>query len=284
MITQYNTFINENVDVNLTTLKVGDMISLCSTGLKCESGFKLALKELYEDKTDGVKIHNTLCKIEQVEKVSVKEFDETNVKFGEGGCATDDDVVADKLKNNEPLTPSDKKKIYTLVTMVTDGKRYYFIDSEGYDYTRYIYFTDDFEDMFKKEIAVIENENNGRREKEDNHIKSIIDNVRKEFPFIFDKSLTRNNKIKKLLQQKFPDNKFIIRGNVVSTDANIEDVEKYFDLLNSWNDKYSYREYTHSRTNYGESVVHRIVVDNVFNSDENTWNNENFNDLRIKSL
>lgn len=284
MITQYNTFINENVDVNLTTLKVGDMITLCSTGLKCENGFRHALKELYEDKTDGVKIHNTLCKIEQVEKVSVKEFDETNVKFGEGGYATDDDAVADKLKNNEPLTPSDKKKIYTLVTMVTDGKRYYFIDSEGYDYTRYIYFTDDFEDMFKKEIAVIENENKDRREKEDNRIKSIIDNVKKEFPFIFDKSLTRNNKIKKLLQQKFPDNKFIIRGNVVSTDANIEDVEKYFDLLNSWNDKYSYREYTHSRTNYGESVVHRIVVDNVFNSDENTWNNENFNDLRIKSL
>lgn len=152
---------------------VGGFFWADNSGLKCDGG-KGIFDELHaltyythaEDKPAR------LCYVDEVINVSEEDFarpalaDEL-VKARElrGGCYSDD-VPDEEYK----AATSDPEKLATFYTVgalvVSPSGKYYLIDSEGFDYARYIYVPIEWPELFAEEVARIKEEEEARKAEE----------------------------------------------------------------------------------------------------------------------
>lgn len=148
----------------------GGYIWAACAWLKCEGGTRHALNNMVWDeatrKEEG-RESRPLCLvyIEDVRTVKASEFMTAaeEIARGEelpGGSRSED-------QDRDDLTEEQKRGTwYTVgVAVVDDLGRWCVIDSEGYNYTRYILFPADWRKMFAPEVAEIEAENE-RKENE----------------------------------------------------------------------------------------------------------------------
>ncbi len=135
---------------------VGQMVwGLCSW-LKCDGGKgfidEIENQEICNNSDDtGAHVRPALLKVDKVVTVTADELDRPGLADeltagGDmpGGCTYEED---DRLKMVAPYNMS-----YTHVTAVTDGTRYYYIDSEGYNYARYIAFPGQWQTFFAPQL------------------------------------------------------------------------------------------------------------------------------------
>lgn len=153
---------------------VGGFFWADNSGLKCDGG-----KGLFEELhaltfyTHAEKKPARLCYVDEVFSVSEEDFarpelaDEL-VQSHElrGGCRSDD------VKQEELNTCySDPEKLATFYTVgalvVAPSGKYYLIDSEGYDYARYIYVPVEWRELFAQEVGHIKEEEEARKEEEE---------------------------------------------------------------------------------------------------------------------
>lgn len=134
---------------------VGGFFWAANSGLKCDDGrgvfgeISALLWRTEEDdehsRREFAKRPAFLCQVREVFTVSPDEFnrpelaDELVTRHAlQGGSASDDideGTTWQQLANDEEA----RATLYTFGALVTDGVRYYLIDSEGYSYSRYIY-------------------------------------------------------------------------------------------------------------------------------------------------
>lgn len=115
--------------------------------LKCDGGQGYRDEIRARVEMDGDPVRPVLVHVEKVVTVAADELDRGELAdelcaaetLPGGGCYEDDE----RMQMIAPYYLS-----YCKVTAVTDGKRYYFIDSEGFDYARYIALPDGWENMF----------------------------------------------------------------------------------------------------------------------------------------
>ena len=136
---------------------VGQMVwGLCSW-LKCDGGKgfmgEIENQEICNNSDDaGAHVRPALLKVDKVVTVTAAELDRPGLADeltagGDmpGGCTYEED---NRLKLIAPYNMS-----YTHVTAVTDGTRFYYIDSEGYNYARYIAFPGQWQTFFAPQLA-----------------------------------------------------------------------------------------------------------------------------------
>ena len=153
---------------------VGGFFWADNSGLKCdgEKGLfeELHALTLYPHAEDTPA---RLCYVDEVFSVSEEDFarpelaDEL-VQSHElsGGCRSDD------VKQEELNTCySDPEKLATFYTVgalvVAPSGKYYLIDSEGYDYARYVYVPIEWRELFAQEVEHIKEEEEARKEEEE---------------------------------------------------------------------------------------------------------------------
>lgn len=136
---------------------VGQMVWALCSWLKCDGGHgfidEIENQEFCNNSDDTrVHVRRALMKVDKVVTVTADELDRAGLAdelaaAGDlpGGCTYEED---DRLKIVAPYNMS-----YTHVTAVTDGARYYYIDSEGYNYARYIALPEKWQTMFAPQLA-----------------------------------------------------------------------------------------------------------------------------------
>lgn len=153
---------------------VGGFFWADNSGLKCDGG-----KGLFEELhaltlyPHAEETPARLCYVDEVFSVSEEDFarpelaDEL-VQSHElrGGCRSDD------VKQEELNTCySDPEKLATFYTVgalvVAPSGKYYLIDSEGYDYARYVYVPIEWRELFAQEVGHIKKEEEARKEEEE---------------------------------------------------------------------------------------------------------------------
>lgn len=120
---------------------VGSFVHAIATGLKCEGGLSDAIRNLYWYDKNKEETRKELVKVCAVYNVTADDFIspyfpselvKNNMPFA-GGCCSDDYEEIDFNNSVQKAT------IYTEVAAVVDpAGRWYLIDSQGYDYSRYI--------------------------------------------------------------------------------------------------------------------------------------------------
>ena len=141
---------------------VGQMVwGLCSW-LKCDGGRgfidELENQEICNNSDDmDTHVRPVLLKVDKVITVTADEIDRPGLADeltagGDmpGGCTYEED---DRLKLIAPYNMS-----YTHVTAVTDGTKYFYIDSEGYNYARYIAFPGQWQTFFAPQLEAYRQE------------------------------------------------------------------------------------------------------------------------------
>lgn len=152
---------------------VGGFFWADNSGLKCDGG-KGIFAELHAltSYTHAEDKPACLCYVDEVIKVSEEDFarpalaDEL-VKARElrGGCRSDDVAQKDAL-----AALYDPEKLATYYTVgalvVSPSGKYYLIDSEGYDYARYIYVPIEWPELLAEEVERVKAEEEARKAEE----------------------------------------------------------------------------------------------------------------------
>ena len=151
---------------------VGGFFWADNSGLKCDGGRGL-FEELHALNyyTHATEKPARLCCVEQIINVSDEEFarpglaDELVTRHNLQGFCRSEDVGDDyNIYNNDP------EKLATFYTVgalvVSPSGKYFLIDSEGYDYARYIYVPIEWPVMFAEEVASIKAEEEARKAEE----------------------------------------------------------------------------------------------------------------------
>lgn len=131
--------------------------------LKCEGGLPYAFDNYLF--YGGPEKSPVLCRVDAVVHVSAEEFEYSPAivekmiaergKCPGGQCS--DDVPDDF--NYLELSEEEKKTFYVVGLVVVDpAGRWYFIDSEGYNYSRYIFLPDSWREMYAPQVAALEAE------------------------------------------------------------------------------------------------------------------------------
>ena len=152
---------------------VGGFFWADNSGLKCDGGRGL-FEELHALNyyTDAQNTPARLCCVEQIIKVSEADFarpdlaDELVTRHNlQGFCRSED------VDDDDTTCYSDPDKLATFYTVgalvVSPSDKYYLIDSEGYDYARYIYVPIEWPEMFADEVASIKAAEEARKEEEE---------------------------------------------------------------------------------------------------------------------
>ena len=151
---------------------VGGFFWADNSGLKCDGGRGL-LEELHALNyyTDAQNTPARLCCVEQIIKVSEADFarpelaDELVTRHNLQGFARSEDVDEDDNDYN-----NDPEKLATFYTVgalvVSPSGKYYLIDSEGYNYARYIYVPIEWPVMLADEVASVKAEEDARKAEE----------------------------------------------------------------------------------------------------------------------
>lgn len=152
---------------------VGGFFWADNSGLKCDGGRGL-LEELHALNyyTDAQNTPARLCCVEQIIKVSEADFarpelaDELVTRHNLQGFARSEDVGEDDNDYN-----NDPEKLATFYTVgalvVSPSGKYYLIDSEGYNYARYIYVPIEWPVMLADEVASVKAEEDARKAEEE---------------------------------------------------------------------------------------------------------------------
>ena len=152
---------------------VGGFFWADNSGLKCDGGRGL-FEELHALNyyTDAQNTPARLCCVEQIIKVSDEDFarpelaNELVTRYNLQGFARSEDVNEDyNTYNNDP------EKLATFYTVgalvVSPSGKYYLIDSEGYNYARYIYVPIEWPVMLADEVASVKKAEEARKAEEE---------------------------------------------------------------------------------------------------------------------
>ena len=151
---------------------VGGFFWADNRGLKCAGGRGL-FEELHALNyyTAAQNTPARLCCVEQIIKVSDEDFarpelaDELVTRYNLQGFARSEDVDEDDNTYND-----DPEKLATFYTVgalvVSPSGKYYLIDSEGYDYARYIYVPIEWPVMLADEVASVKAKEDARKAEE----------------------------------------------------------------------------------------------------------------------
>lgn len=151
---------------------VGGFFWADNSGLKCDGGRGL-FEELhalnYYTHADDQPAR--LCCVDQIINVSEADFarpdlaDELVTRHNLQGFCRSEDVEEDHNKHN--YNPEEWATFYTVgALVVAPSGKYYLIDSEGYDYARYIYVPIEWPVMFADEVASIKTAEEERKAEE----------------------------------------------------------------------------------------------------------------------
>lgn len=151
---------------------VGGFFWADNSGLKCDGGRGL-FQELHALNyyTHADEKPARLCCVEQIIKVSEVDFsrpelaDELVTRHNLQGFCRSEDV--DEEHNKFNYTTEEWATFYTVgALVVAPSGKYYLIDSEGYDYARYIYVPIEWPVMFADEVASIKAAEEARKAEE----------------------------------------------------------------------------------------------------------------------
>lgn len=151
---------------------VGGFFWADNSGLKCDGGRGL-FEELHALTcyTHAAEKPARLCCVEQIIKVSEEDFarpdlaDELVTRHSLQGFCRSEDVDEDHNKFN--YTPEELATFYTVgALVVSPSGKYYLIDSEGYNYARYIYVPIEWPEMFADEVESIKAAEEARKAEE----------------------------------------------------------------------------------------------------------------------
>lgn len=152
---------------------VGGFFWADNSGLKCDGGRGL-FEELHalEYYTHAAEQPARLCCVEQIINVSDEDFarpglaDELVTRHNLQGFARSEDVDED-----DTTYYNDPEKLGTFYTVgalvVAPSGKYYLIDSEGYDYARYIYVPIEWPVMLADEVASVKAAEEARKAEEE---------------------------------------------------------------------------------------------------------------------
>lgn len=151
---------------------VGGFFWADNSGLKCDGGRGL-FEELHALTyyTHAEKEAARLCCVEQIINVSEEDFarpelaDELVTRHNLQGFCRSEDVDEEHNKSN--YNAEEWATFYTVgALVVAPSGKYYLIDSEGYDYARYIYVPIEWPVMFADEVASIKAAEEARKAEE----------------------------------------------------------------------------------------------------------------------
>lgn len=151
---------------------VGGFFWADNSGLKCDGGRGL-FEELHALNyyTDAQNTPARLCCVEQIINVSEADFarpdlaDELVTRHNLQGFSRSEDVGEDY--NKYSYDPEKLATFYTVgALVVAPSGKYYLIDSEGYDYARYIYVPIEWPVMFADEVESIKAAEEARKAEE----------------------------------------------------------------------------------------------------------------------
>lgn len=152
---------------------VGGFFWADNSGLKCDGGRGL-FEELHALNyyTHAAEKPARLCCVEQIIKVSDEDFarpglaDELVTRHNLRGFSRSEDVDED-----DTTYYNDPEKLATFYTVgalvVSPSGKYYLIDSEGYNYARYIYVPIEWPELLADEVAAVKAEENARKAEEE---------------------------------------------------------------------------------------------------------------------
>lgn len=152
---------------------VGGFFWADNSGLKCDGGRGL-FEELHALNyyTHAADKPARLCCVEQIINVSDEDFarpglaDELVTRHNLQGFCRSEDV--DEEHNKYNYTPEELATFYTVGTLVVSPSgKYYLIDSEGYNYARYIYVPIEWPEMLADEVASIKAAEEARKAEEE---------------------------------------------------------------------------------------------------------------------
>ena len=152
---------------------VGGFFWADNSGLKCDGGRGL-FEELHALNyyTDAQNTPARLCCVGQIINVSEADFarpelaDELVTRHNLQGCARSEDVPEDD--NDYYNDPEKLGTFYTVgALVVSPSGKYYLIDSEGYNYARYIYVPIEWPEMLADEVASVKAAENARKAEEE---------------------------------------------------------------------------------------------------------------------
>lgn len=152
---------------------VGGFFWADNSGLKCDGGRGL-FEELHALNyyTGAQNAPARLCSVGQIINVSGEEFarpglaDELVTRYHLQGFARSEDV--DEEDNTYNDDPEKLATFYTVGTLVVSPSgKYFLIDSEGYDYARYIYVPIEWPVMLADEVASVKAEEDARKAEEE---------------------------------------------------------------------------------------------------------------------
>lgn len=152
---------------------VGGFFWADNSGLKCDGGRGL-FEELHALNyyTDAQNAPARLCCVGQIINVSNEEFarprlaNELVTRYHLQGFARSEDV--DDVDNTYNNDPEKLATFYTVGTLVVSPSgKYFLIDSEGYDYARYIYVPIEWPVMLADEVASVKAEEDARKAEEE---------------------------------------------------------------------------------------------------------------------
>lgn len=152
---------------------VGGFFWADNSGLKCDGGRGL-FKELHALNyyTDAQNTPARLCCVDQVFNVSEADFarpelaDELVTRYKLQGFCRSEDVGEDYNIYND--TPEELATFYTVgALVVSPSGKYYLIDSEGYNYARYIYVPIEWPELLADEVAAVKAEEDARKAEEE---------------------------------------------------------------------------------------------------------------------
>ena len=151
---------------------VGGFFWADNSGIKCDGGRGLfdelhALNYTHADEKPA-----RLCCVAQIINVSEEDFarpdlaDELVTRHNLQGFCRSEDVEEDHNKYN--YTQEELATFYTVgAIVVSPSGKYYLIDSEGYDYARYIYVPIEWPEMFADEVESIKAAEEARKAEEE---------------------------------------------------------------------------------------------------------------------
>lgn len=151
---------------------VGGFFWADNSGLKCDGGRGL-FEELHALNyyTDAQNAPARLCCVDQIINVSEADFarpalaDELVTRYNLQGFSRSEDVEEGEEYYNDP------EKLATFYTVgalvVSPSGKYFLIDSEGYDYARYIYVPIEWPVMLADEVASVKAEEDARKAEEE---------------------------------------------------------------------------------------------------------------------
>ena len=154
---------------------VGGFFWADNSGLKCDGGRGL-FEELHALNyyTHADEQPARLCCVEQIIKVSEADFarpelaDELVTRHNLQGFARSEDVDDSEDMNAVYNDPEKLATFYTVgALVVAPSGKYYLIDSEGYDYARYIYVPIEWPEMLADEVASVKAKEEARKAEEE---------------------------------------------------------------------------------------------------------------------